>query len=145
MGLAICGFRAFLSFWFQNHGLELMRIGILSQNSIHITFQQLCVSEPFVHRILCKLQTWLIRAGRKLRHNQSDYPNSCLLQSHLMDEVQKGEGAIHSLPPQISEETGIKLNFCVPVPKAHVVVYPIISVAILALVIPVTIKQSPTQ
>lgn len=62
-----------------------------------------------------------------------------------MDEVQKGEGAIHSLPPQISEETGIKLNFCVPVPKAHVVVYPIISVAILALVTPVAIKQSPTQ
>lgn len=121
-----------------------MRIGIPSQNSIHITFQQLCVSGPIVRRISCKLQTWLIRAGRKLRHNQSDYPNSRLLQSHLIDEVQKGEETVHSLPPQLSEETRIKLNVCVPVPKAHVVVYPIISVAILALVTPVAIKWSPT-
>lgn len=62
-----------------------------------------------------------------------------------MDEVQKGEGTIHSLPPQISEETRIKLNVCVPVPQAHVIIYPIISVAILALVTPVPIKWSPTQ
>lgn len=43
--LAICGFRAFLSFWFLNRGLDLTRTGILPQNCIHVTFLQFLVGQ----------------------------------------------------------------------------------------------------
>lgn len=91
--LIVCGFRAFLSFWFLNHELDLTRTGILSQNSLPITFQQ------FVSAGL--LFIWFHGSDRQgISQPEGTYrlisPNSPTPASydpHLMDEVQRGERA----------------------------------------------------